>query len=84
MSNLEEPSPPPQRSPADADPIRLWLGPRCWPISWMRSMSGFVATMSWIALAYQLYYLRQFFQWGFEYDRVNQWFDLSGHFSWQS
>lgn len=43
-------------------------------------MSGFVATMSWIALAYQLYYLRQFFQWGFEYDRVNQWIDLSGHF----
>lgn len=43
-------------------------------------MSGFVATMSWIALAYQLYYLRQFFQWGFEYDRVKQWIELSGHF----
>lgn len=36
--------------------------------------------MSWIALAYELYYLRQFSQWGLEIDRVREGIELSGHF----
>lgn len=80
MSTLDEPNPPQQGTPVDSDPIRLWLARRGWPISWMRSMSGFIATMTWIALAYELYLLRRFAKWGYEIDRVREGIELSGHF----